>query len=79
MATVTIVQHRRPGQNDGPGSEPRAVRHAWDTHLRGTAGEREEAEASQKQGIRTSYVCAVSWGLLNLPVFVRVIPRASYQ
>ncbi len=41
-----IVQHPRSGQNYGPGSEPQAVRDAWDAHLRETGGEPEEAKAS---------------------------------
>jgi hypothetical protein len=48
MATVTIVQHPRPGQDHGPGNEPQSVRDAWDRHLQTQreAEQEPEAEAS---------------------------------
>lgn len=39
MATVTIVQHLRPGRDYGPGMEPLSVRDAWDDYLRRTGPE----------------------------------------
>ncbi len=48
MAKVTIVHHPRPGQNHGPGNEPRSVRDAWDACLQAQreAEPEPEAEAS---------------------------------
>jgi hypothetical protein len=79
VARVTITQHPRPGQNYGPGIEPQGVRDAWDAYLHGTAGEREEAEP-QPEARHPYVICMRSVRqLLNLPVFVRVIPPARYQ